>query len=77
MTSFQALLQQSFCAGTAGGNSGLIPSNVSLLPPAWRGFRPMRIVARARESADVISLVFEPVDGLPLAAPLAGQFIVL
>jgi ferredoxin-NADP reductase/MOSC domain-containing protein YiiM len=75
--SFQALLQQGFGAGTASGNSGLVPSNVSLSPPAWRGFRPMRIAAKARESADVISLVFEPVDGLPLATPLAGQFIVL
>jgi ferredoxin-NADP reductase/MOSC domain-containing protein YiiM len=75
--SFQALLQQGFGAGTASGNSGLVPSNVSLSPPAWRGFRPMRIAAKVRESADVISLVFEPVDGLPLATPLAGQFIVL
>jgi ferredoxin-NADP reductase/MOSC domain-containing protein YiiM len=75
--SFQALLQQRFGAGTANGNSGLVPSNVSLSPPAWRGFRPMRITAKTRESADVISLVFEPVDGLPLAIPLAGQFIVL
>ena len=75
--SFQALLQQGFDVGTASGNSGLAPANVSLSPPAWRGFRPMRIAAKARESADVISLVFEPVDGLPLATPLAGQFIVL
>jgi ferredoxin-NADP reductase/MOSC domain-containing protein YiiM len=75
--SFQALLRQGFGAGTASGNSGLVPSNVSLSPPAWRGFRSMRIAAKARESADVISLVFEPVDGLPLATPLAGQFIVL
>jgi ferredoxin-NADP reductase len=30
-----------------------------------------------RESADVISLVFEPADARPLATPAAGQFIVL
>ncbi len=75
--SFQALLQQGFGAGAASGNAGLVPSDVSLSAPARRGFRPVRIAAKARESADVISLVFEPVDGLPLATPLAGQFIVL
>jgi ferredoxin-NADP reductase len=37
----------------------------------------VRVVAKVRESVDVISLVFEPADALPLAAPLAGQFIVL
>jgi ferredoxin-NADP reductase/MOSC domain-containing protein YiiM len=75
--SVRALLEQDLSAGTASGNPGLAPANLSLSPPAWRGFRPMRIAAKARESADVISLVFEPVDGLPLATPLAGQFIVL
>ena len=75
--SFQALLQEGFGAGTASGNSGLVPSNISLSVPAWRGFRPMRIAAKVRESVDVISLAFEPGDALPLAAPLAGQFIVL
>ena len=30
-----------------------------------------------RESASVISLALEPVNGLPMAAPLPGQFVVL
>lgn len=75
--SFQALLEQDLGAGTTSGNPGLSPANVSLSPPAWRGFRRVRIAAKSRESADVISLVFEPADALPLATPLPGQFIVL
>jgi MOSC domain-containing protein YiiM/ferredoxin-NADP reductase/ferredoxin len=67
-SSFQAMLQQ---------KSGLAPSDVSLSPPAWPGFRPLRVAAKARESADVISLALEPADALPLAEPLPGQFIVL
>jgi ferredoxin-NADP reductase len=76
-SSFQALLQQELSAGPASGNPGLAPSDISLSPPAWRGFRPMRVAAKTRESVDVISLGFEPADGLPLSAPLPGQFIVL
>jgi ferredoxin-NADP reductase/MOSC domain-containing protein YiiM/ferredoxin len=76
-TSFQALLQQQVSAGRAGGNPGLAPSDISLSPPAWQGFRPMRVTAKTRESVDVISLACEPADGLPLGAPLPGQFIVL
>ena len=75
--SFQALLEQDLGAGMTSGNPGLSPANISLSPPAWRGFRRVRIAAKSRESADVISLVFEPADALPLATPLAGQFIVL
>ena len=73
--SFEALLRQA--PGTASGNAGLAPSGIALSPPAWPGFRPLRVAAKARESADVISLVFEPADAQPLATPRAGQFIVL
>ena len=77
--SFQALLEQDLGTGTSttSGNPGLAPADRSLSPPAWRGFRRVRVAAKLHESADVISLVFEPADALPLAAPLAGQFIVL
>jgi len=75
--SFQALLEQSLDAGTTSGNRGLAPADLSLSPPAWRGFRRVRVSAKVRESVDVISLAFEPVDAMPLAKPLAGQFIVL
>lgn len=41
----------------------------------WRGFRPFRVAARGRETADVVSLSLEPVDAAPLAAFRPGQFI--
>jgi ferredoxin-NADP reductase/MOSC domain-containing protein YiiM/ferredoxin len=76
-SSFEALLQHEPGASPAGGNPGLAPSDISLSPPAWRGFRTMRVAAKTRESDDVISLALEPADALPLAAPLPGQFVVL
>ncbi len=75
--SFQSLLQREPGASAVGGNAGLAPSDVSLSPPAWPGFRPMRVAAKARESDDVISLALEPADAPPLAMPLPGQFVVL
>jgi ferredoxin-NADP reductase len=70
--SFQALLQQG--PGQAKGNPGL---SVVSPPPAWTGFRPMRVSRIDRESNSVFSLVLVPADGEPLAAALPGQFVVL
>jgi ferredoxin-NADP reductase len=70
--SFQALLEQE---DTATGNAGLTATSGP--PPAWSGFRPLRVSRKILESSNVISLVLESVDGRPLAAPLPGQFIVL
>ena len=75
--SFQALLRQESGANLARGNPGLAPSDVSLAPAAWPGFRRMRVVAKTRESDDVISLALEPADALGLATPVPGQFVVL
>ena len=75
--SFEALLRQAREPGAPGGNAGLAPPGVALAPPAWPGFRRLRVAAKVRESADVISLVLEPADALPLAPPHAGQFVVL
>src|SRR5690242_9350503 len=72
--SLQALLEQQR-GGTATGNAGLAPTSGRL--PAWTGLRPLRVAHKIRESRSVISLVLEPVDGHPLAAPLPGQFVVL
>jgi len=72
--SFEALLKQEPTDG-AGGNAGL--SAASGPPPAWRGFRPLRVSRKTRESGNVISLVLESQDGQPLATALPGQFIVL
>ena len=70
--SFQALLQQG--RGQAKGNPGL---SVVSPPPAWTGFRPMRVSRIDRESVSVFSLVLVPADDEPLAAALPGQFVVL
>jgi ferredoxin-NADP reductase/MOSC domain-containing protein YiiM len=56
------------------GNAGLAPSSAP--PPAWRGFRALRVAAVQRESVDVLSFVFESEERSPLPAPLPGQFLV-
>ena len=73
--SFQALLAQEQGGGVTTGNAGL--AAVSGPPPAWPGFRALRVSHKIRESSSVTSLVLEPVDGLPLTAALPGQFVVL
>ena len=72
--SLQALLEQER-GGATTGNAGL--ASAAGPPPAWAGFRPLRVSHKTRESRSVISLVLEPIDGQPLAAPLPGQFIAL
>jgi ferredoxin-NADP reductase/MOSC domain-containing protein YiiM len=72
--SFQALLEQQQTGGTT-GNAGLAP--VSGPPPAWTGFRPLRVSRKVRESSSVVSLELEPMDGHPLTAANPGQFVVL
>src|SRR2546428_6066243 len=74
-TSFQALLEQVLTGDTAGGNPGLAPSSGP--PPAWQGFRPLRVSQIERESRSVLSLVLVPADKHPLVAALPGQFVVL
>ncbi len=55
------------------GNAGLAPSAP---PPAWTGFRTLRVVAVRRESVDVLSFLFESEDRSPLPTALPGQFLV-
>lgn len=73
--SFEALLKQKREEGEATGNAGLAAASGP--PPAWRGFRPMRVSRKVRESGNVTSLLLEPTDGQPVAAALPGQFVVL
>ena len=61
-------------ADRQGGNAGLAPSSAP--PPAWSGFRSLRVAAVQRESVDVCSFTLESEDRSPLPAPLAGQFLV-
>ncbi len=74
-TSFQAFLQQESSSGPMTGNPGLGPELGS--PPAWPGFRPLRVSRIHRESSSVLSLVLVPADGRPLVAADPGQFVVL
>jgi ferredoxin-NADP reductase/MOSC domain-containing protein YiiM len=74
-SSFEALLEQTRSGGAMTGNAGLAPAAGP--PPAWTGFRPLRVTSKNRESVNVTSLVLAPTDGHPLTAALPGQFIVL
>jgi MOSC domain-containing protein YiiM/ferredoxin-NADP reductase len=73
--SFEALLAQEYGGGATTGNAGL--NKAPSPPPAWRGFRPLRVSRKLRESDNVTSLVLEPTDGEPIGASLPGQFVVL
>jgi ferredoxin-NADP reductase/MOSC domain-containing protein YiiM len=73
--SFEALLARGMSGGTPTGNPGLAPDLGT--PPAWTGFRPLRVSRMDRESTSVLSLTLEPERGLVLPVPLAGQFLVL
>lgn len=72
--SFESLLQ-SAQAGAGGGNAGLMPAAAA--HPAAPGFRPLRVIAVEQESADVLSLTMQSVDGRPLPSALPGQYVVL
>ena len=62
-------------AGGTTGNAGL--GFGASAPLAWRGFRPVVVVASREESADVRSFEFAADDGLPLPPALPGQHIVV
>ncbi len=72
--SFQAMLQQDLSSKTAAGNPGLADEEQ---PPAWPGFRQMRVANIHKESDNVTSFALSPIDGQPLPLFQAGQFIVL
>jgi ferredoxin-NADP reductase/MOSC domain-containing protein YiiM len=73
--SFQALLQQEMGGSTMTGNPGLTSAGGP--PPAWSGFRPLRVLRIDRESDSVFSLELVPADKHPLAVALPGQFVVV
>jgi ferredoxin-NADP reductase/MOSC domain-containing protein YiiM/ferredoxin len=73
--SFEALLERVVSGAPTTGNPGL--TAVSGTPPAWTGFRPLRVSRIDHESNSVLSLVLEPERELPLTAALPGQFLVL
>jgi ferredoxin-NADP reductase/MOSC domain-containing protein YiiM len=74
-TSLKAIAEQKT---SDGGNRGLTATSGP--PPAWPGFRPLRVATVEREAANVVSLSIERgdgADGTPLPAALPGQFLVL
>ena len=73
--SFQAILQNKTSESPKPGNPGLVPPSGP--PPAWPGFRPLRVSRIERESTSVVSLTLIPADGRPLVAALPGQFVIL
>jgi MOSC domain-containing protein YiiM/ferredoxin-NADP reductase len=72
--SMQALLDAAEAGGTT-GNAGLGPG--ASAPIAWRGFRPVVVVASREESADVRSFEFAAEDGSALSPALPGQHIMV
>ncbi len=68
--SFRALLDRE--AGS--GNAGLAQSSP---PPAWPGFRPLRVTAIVRESDSVISISIADPDGASLPPARPGQYLTL
>ena len=72
--SMRALAAAAEAGGTT-GNAGLGPG--ASATPAWRGFRPLVIVASREESADVRSFELAAEDGSPLPPALPGQYIVV
>lgn len=72
-TSFRALLDPT---NGSSGNPGLATTAGSP-PPAWTGFRPLRVLGVDRESTTVASLRLAAPDGAPLPAALPGQYLTL
>jgi MOSC domain-containing protein YiiM/ferredoxin-NADP reductase/ferredoxin len=72
--SFEALLQ-SKTTTAGGGNVGLAPAAAA--HPAVPGFRRLAVAAINWESADVLSLTMQSLDGQPLPTALPGQYVVL
>ena len=68
------MLEQGSGSKTTVGNPGLADEEQ---PPAWPGFRQMRVANIHKESESVTSLVLAPIDGQNLPVFLAGQFVVL
>jgi ferredoxin-NADP reductase/MOSC domain-containing protein YiiM len=70
-TSFEALLQQH----EADGNAGLVPQAAA--HPAAPGFHRLRVEEIKQESADVVSLTLQVVDGNALTPALPGQYVIV
>jgi ferredoxin-NADP reductase/MOSC domain-containing protein YiiM/ferredoxin len=61
--------------GNVAGNAGLSPAPAA--PLAWRGFRPLKVIATRQESQEVRSFELAPQDGSSLPGSLPGQYIIV
>jgi len=57
----------------AAENSVAVPA--PLVESGWIGFRPLRVTATRRESANVLSIELQTEDQGPLPVPLPGQYL--
>lgn len=73
-TSLESLAKQEDDGATSTGNTGLTAA-ANVPPPAWAGFRALRITAIRAESADVRSVSLADPDGNRLPDWLPGQSI--
>jgi ferredoxin-NADP reductase/MOSC domain-containing protein YiiM len=73
--SFRALLDHSADSQSGAGNAGLFAENGP--PPAWAGFRTLRVSRIDQETTEVFSLTLAALDQQPLATALPGQFVVV
>jgi len=72
--SFESFLQADK-NGIHNGNAGLTPSISS--PPAWNGFRWVRVIDVHRETSDVTSILLSEPEGSSLPPALPGQYLAL
>lgn len=72
-SSLEALLKASE-DGARAGNAGL---TTVAPPPAWNGFRSLRVAGVHRETSEVTSILLTAADGSPLPHALPGQYLVL
>jgi ferredoxin-NADP reductase/MOSC domain-containing protein YiiM/ferredoxin len=72
--SFEAFLEAAK-SGTRSGNPGLVSSSSS--PPAWDGFRRVKVVEAHRETPEVTSLLLANLEGSPFPPAVPGQYLVL
>jgi ferredoxin-NADP reductase/MOSC domain-containing protein YiiM len=70
--SFRALLAAA-AKGESQGNVGLSTAHAA----AWKGFRPVKIVSKTRESDEVESILFASEDGASFPSFLPGQHLVV
>jgi ferredoxin-NADP reductase/MOSC domain-containing protein YiiM len=72
---FEALRESQINAAGSSGNAGLAPAAAA--HPVAPGFRRLAVTGIDQESADVISLTMQSVDGQPLPRALPGRYVVL